>query len=72
MSTDLEKFSSQMNAEVLAELREYARSSNKRIADILSEAVRVHLHQVRLRPAFRDAVDVVVEENADLLKLLAE
>ncbi len=72
MSTDLEKFSSQMDAKVLAELRAYAKTNNKRIADILSEAVSSHLQQVRLRPAFRSAVDLVIEENSELLERLAK
>lgn len=72
MSSELEKFSSQMDSDVLNELRSYARSSNTRIADILSEAVRSYLDQVRVRPAFHEAADAVIEENAELLERLAK
>jgi len=72
MSTELDKFSSQLDAQVLAELREYARASNQRISDILTEAVSAHLQRVRLRPAFRDAADSVIRDNRELLKRLAK
>lgn len=71
MGTDLVKFSSQMDRQVLAELRDYARQSNRRIADILTEAVTAHLQQMRVRPAFRDAAETIVSENQELLSRLA-
>lgn len=65
------KFSSQMDKQVLAELREYAKESNRRISTILSEAVSLHLRNVRIRPAFRGAMEEVLENNSDLLSRLA-
>jgi hypothetical protein len=60
-----------MDKEVLAELREYAKETNKQISTILTEAVSSHLRSVRIRPAFRQAMDEVLEENSDLLERLA-
>jgi len=71
MKIRLEKFSSQMDPNVLAELRRYASESNQQISAILTEAVSIHLRTVRLRPVFRDAVAQVLDENADLLSRLA-
>ncbi len=71
MSEQLEKFSSQMDRKVLAELRRYAKESNQQISVVLTEAVSVHLQTVRLRPAFRKAAATVLDENADLLTRLA-
>lgn len=72
MSKVLQKFSSQMDEQVLAELRDYARESNQPISAILTEAVSAHLRNARLRPAFREAARQVLEENAELLLRLAK
>jgi predicted transcriptional regulator len=66
-----EKFSTKMNKEVLARLRDYAQSSDRSISQIVSEAVAEYLGRVEVRPAFRDAVDEVIRENEELLKELA-
>ncbi len=71
MPHDLKKFSSQMNKDVLAELREYSKESNRQISGILTDAVSSYLESVRLRPAFRKAANEVVEENRELLQRLA-
>ena len=72
MAKKLKKFSSQMSKETLEDLRAYAESSKKKISDILTEAVETHLNQVQLRPAFRQAVEKVINENEELLKNLAK
>jgi hypothetical protein len=66
-----EKFSTKMNKGVLKHLREYEQSSDRSIAQIVSEAVAEYLSRVEVRPAFRNAVDEVVRENEELLKELA-
>ncbi len=66
-----EKFSTKVNKEVLARLRDYAQSSDRSISQIVSEAVAEYLGRVEVRPAFRDAVDEVIRENEELLKELA-
>jgi hypothetical protein len=66
-----EKFSTKMNKEVLARLRGYAETSERSIAQIVSEAVAEYLGRIEVRPAFRTAVDEVISENEQLLKELA-
>lgn len=65
------KFSTKMEVVVLERLRDYATSSGRPIAQIVSEAVAEYLGRVEVRPAFRQAVDDVVRENEELLKELA-
>ena len=72
MAKKLKKFSSQMSKDTLEDLRAYAESSKKKISDILTEAVETHLKQIQLRPAFRQAVETVIDENEELLKNLAK
>lgn len=66
-----EKFSTKMNKEVLARLRDYAHSSDRSISQIVSEAVAEYLGRIEVRPVFRDAVAEVILENEELLKELA-
>jgi uncharacterized membrane protein YheB (UPF0754 family) len=72
MDSTLEKFSSQLDRQVLTELREYAKQSNQRMSSILTEAVSSHLQRVRIRPVFRQAMDEILEENSELLSRLAK
>jgi predicted DNA-binding protein len=60
-----------MNKEVLARLRDYAQSSDRSIAQIVSEAVAEYIERIEVRPAFRSAVDEVISEHEQLLKELA-
>jgi hypothetical protein len=66
-----EKFSTKMNKEVLARLRDYAQSSDRSIAQIVSEAVAEYIERIEVRPAFRSAVDEIISEHEELLKQLA-
>ena len=66
-----EKFSTKLNKEVLAKLRDYAQTSDRAIAQIVSEAVAEYLARVQVRPAFRKAVDEIVREHEEPLKELA-
>ena len=67
-----EKFSTKMNKEVLAKLRDYASTSDRSISLIVSEAVAEYLSRVEVRPSFRNAVEDVIRENEELLKELAK
>ena len=69
---EMEKFSSQMDSELLEKLREYCASSGRKISDVLTEALENHLSMVLVRPVFRNAVEKVLDEDADLLKRLAK
>jgi predicted transcriptional regulator len=67
-----EKFSTKMNKDVLAKLRDYAESSDRSISLIVSEAVAEYLSRIEVRPAFRSAVDEVIRDNEELLRELAK
>jgi predicted transcriptional regulator len=67
-----DKFSTKMNKEVLAKLREYAQASDRSISLIVSEAVAEYLSRVEVRPSFRNAVEDVIREHEELLRELAK
>ena len=66
------KFATQLDAQVLRQLRGYAKQSGRKLSGIVSEAVSEYLDRARVRPAFRKAAEAVVSEHADLLRRLAE
>lgn len=65
------KFASTMDSDVMDALREHAASTGRSISSILECAVTEHLDRVRVRPAFRAAVDQVLDEHDELLARLA-
>ena len=65
------KFASTMDSDLLHALREHAERSGRSISSILETAVAEHLDRVRVRPAFRAAVDQVLDEHDELLARLA-
>jgi len=66
------KFSSKIDDDVLAELRAYAAETGRSISSVLTDAVREHLERARVRPAFREAAEEVMDEHAELLERLAK
>jgi predicted transcriptional regulator len=66
-----EKFASQMDPELLQSLRQHAEASGRSISTLLDEAVREYLERVHVRPAFRSAMDEVLDEHDELLQRLA-
>jgi predicted transcriptional regulator len=66
-----EKFASQMDRELLRSLREYADASGRSISALLDDAVREYLERVHVRPAFRSAMDEVLQDHDELLQRLA-
>jgi predicted transcriptional regulator len=66
-----EKFASQMDRELLRSLRQHAEASGRSISTLLDEAVREYLERVHVRPAFRSAMDEVLDEHDELLQRLA-
>lgn len=66
-----EKFASQMDRELLQSLRQHAEASGRSISTLLDEAVREYLERVHVRPAFRSAMDEVLDEHDELLQRLA-
>ncbi len=76
MNTDfimkLVKFSTQVDEKVLRELRAVAEETDKSISTLVTEALAAHLQRVRVRPAFRSAMDEVLNEHAEVLRRLAK
>jgi hypothetical protein len=68
----LKKFATQIDEATLAELRAYSRSTGRSISVVVSEAVGEYLKKSSVRPAFRNAMDEVLEEHAELLHKLAK
>ena len=66
------KFATQIDEEVLDELRSYAKTTGRSISSVVSEAVAEYLKRASVRPAFRDAMGEVLEDHAELLKRLAK
>jgi vacuolar-type H+-ATPase subunit H len=66
-----EKFASQMDRELLQSLRQHAEASGRSISTLLDESVREYLERVHVRPAFRSAMDEVLEKHDELLERLA-
>ena len=66
------KFATQIDEEVLDELRCYAKTTGRSISSVVSEAVEEYLKRASVRPAFRDAMSEVLEDHAELLERLAK
>jgi len=60
-----------MDETALEELRAYAKSTGRSISGVVTEAVVEYLKRASVRPAFRSAMDEVLEDHAELLKRLA-
>ena len=68
----LKKFATQIDESALKDLRAYAKSTGRSISSVVSEAVEEYLKRASVRPAFRNAMDEVLEDHAELLKRLAK
>lgn len=68
----LKKFATQIDEKVLKELKLFAATSDKSISKVVTEAVADYLQKVQVRPAFRKAMDEVLEDHEELLKRLAK
>ncbi len=65
------KFATQIDEKTLQELRSYAKSTGRSISSVVNEAVGDYLNKSRLRPAFREALDEVLDDHEALLERLA-
>lgn len=68
----LAKFATQVDVTVLKELRLYAKSQDKSISKLVSEALSEYLKKKQVRPIFESAMNEVISENEELLKRLAK
>ncbi|MEM1034324.1 MAG: hypothetical protein AAF928_12550 [Myxococcota bacterium] len=66
------KFSSQLDARVLEQLRTFAKESHRTLASVLNEAATEYLARARVRPGFRETAEVVMTEHEELLRRLAK
>jgi len=69
------KFATQMDAELLRRLREYAKSEGRQIQSVLEEAVEMMLKDKQgyvMRPEVRAAYEASLEQFDDLYKRLAQ
>ncbi len=66
------KFATQLDEEVLKDLKTFAERSQRSISSVVNEAVAEYISKSRLRPAFANAMDEVLNENEELLKRLAK
>lgn len=66
------KFATQIDEKVLKDLRSYVNETDRSISSVVTEAVAEYLHRSKLRPAFRSAMDEVLDDHQELLKRLAK
>jgi len=66
------KFATQIDEQVLKDLKKYVQESDRSISGVVTEAVADFLQKVRVRPMFRSAMEEVLNENEELLRRLAK
>lgn len=66
------KFATQIDEKVLKDLRSYVHETDRSISSVVTEAVAEYLQRSKLRPAFRHAMDEIMDDHKELLKLLAK
>jgi hypothetical protein len=66
------KFATQVDADLLAEVRATAKETGQSISKLVEDALREHLRRIRVRPAFTTAMDEVLNEHQELLARLAK
>ncbi|OFZ18110.1 MAG: hypothetical protein A2Z20_06065 [Bdellovibrionales bacterium RBG_16_40_8] len=66
------KFATQIDEKVLKDLKNYVKKEDRTISSVVTEAVAEYLHRSKLRPAFRSAMDEILDEHQELLKRLAK
>jgi hypothetical protein len=66
------KFATQVDEEVLRAVRATAKETGQSVSKLVEDALIEHLRRVRVRPAFREAMDEVLTDHAELLTRLAK
>ncbi len=75
MPNNREKFATQMDKELLAELRALAKSQGRQIQSVVEEAVEQYVHEhdgARMRPAVKRAYERSIERFDPLYEKLAK
>lgn len=65
-------FATQVDEAVLREVRAAAKETGQSISKLVEDALVEHLRRVRVRPPFREAMEEVLDEHAELLDRLAK
>lgn len=68
----VKKFATQMDEKVLKDLKTYVNEADRSISSVVTEAVSEYLQRSKLRPAFCNAMDEVLDDHQELLKRLAK
>lgn len=66
------KFATQIDEKVLKDLRSFTNATDRSISSVVTEAVAEYLQRSKVRPAFRNAMDEVLNDHEELLKRLAK
>ena len=66
------KFATQIDEKVLKDLKSFADQSDRTISSVVTEAVAEFIHRAKVRPAFRRAMEQVLDGDAELLERLAK
>lgn len=66
------KFATQIDEKVLKDLKSYVNETDRSISSVVTEAVAEYLQRSKVRPAFRKAMDEVLDDHQELLKRLAK
>jgi predicted dinucleotide-binding enzyme len=66
------KFATQIDEKVLRDLKSYTAQSDRSISSVVTEAVAEYLQRSKVRPAFKTAMDEVLNDHEELLKRLAK
>ena len=68
----VKKFATQMDEKILKDLKTYVVDADRTISSVVTEAVAEYLQRSKMRPAFRSAMDEVLNDHQELLKRLAK
>lgn len=66
------KFATQIDEKVLKDLKSYVNETDRSISSVVSDAVAEYLQRSKMRPAFRSAMDEILNEHEELLTRLAK
>jgi predicted transcriptional regulator len=66
------KFATQIDEDVLRELKVFAEASDRSISKIVTDAISEYLKKAQVRKVFRSAMNEVIDDNEDLLERLAK
>ncbi len=66
------KFATLLEKPIKAKLTAYAKESNQSISGIVNDALDLYFKQRMVRSNFREAAELVISENRELLTRLAK